>query len=289
MTESIFHPKPVDELTFTDDGIFQEVLRNQEICAELVERLLHIRVNHIEYPELEKTIAPYYTTKGVRLDVYLKDTDKIIDVEMQSYPQDALGKRTRYYQSMIDMDSLMKGQDYSELKDSYILFICKRDPFKDENKNHYGLPCYTFKNTCSENPAVNLNDKSVKVIYNASAYDEEKDEKLRAFLHFIHTNEPGEDDFTNRLSDMVEQIKENEKFRRDYAAMNLHDRDITRAARHEGLMQGLSQGIVQGASEAKIEAAVIAVKDFNITPQIAAEKMNAPLDKVLESLANTHL
>ena len=38
-----------------------------------------------------------------------------------------------------------------------------------------------------------------------------------------------------------------------------------------------------------VEAAVIAVKDFNITPQIAAEKMSAPLDKVLESLANTHL
>ena len=285
MTESIFHPKPVDELTFTDDGMFQEVLRNPEICAELVERLLHVRVNHIEYPELQKTIAPYYTTKGVRLDVYLKDIDKIIDVELQSYPQDALGKRTRYYQSMIDMDSLMKGQDYSELKDSYILFICKRDPFKDEQKKHYGLPCYTFKNTCSENPAVNLNDKSLKVIYNASAYNEEKDEKVKAFLHFIHTNEPGKDDFTNRLSALVEQIKDNEKFRRDYAAMNLHDRDITRAAKQEGLRQGLAQG----ASRAKIEAAVIAVKDFNITPQIAAEKMSAPLDKVLESLANTHL
>ena len=67
--------------------------------------------------------------------------------------------------------------------------------------------------------------------------------------------------------------------------MNLHDRDITRAAKQEGLRQGLAQG----ASKAKIEATVIAVKDFNITPQIAAEKMSAPLDKVLESLANTHL
>ena len=281
MTESIFRPKPVDELTFTDDGMFQEVLRNPEICAELVERLLHLPVKHIEYPELEKTIAPYYTTRGVRLDVYLKDVDKIIDVEMQSYPQDALGKRTRYYQSMIDMDSLMKGQDYSELKESYILFICKRDPFKDEQKNHYGLPCYTFKNICEENPAVNLNDKSVKVIYNASAYREEKDDKVRAFLHFIHTNEPGEDDFTKRLSSLVEQIKDNEKFRRDYAAMNLHDRDITRAARREG--------VLQGATEAKIEAAVTLVRKYNVAPESAAKDMNAPLDKVLESLANTHL
>jgi predicted transposase/invertase (TIGR01784 family) len=285
MTESIFKPKPVDELTFMDDGMFQEVLRNPEICAELVERLLHIQVNHIEYPELEKTIAPYYTTKGVRLDVYLKDTDKIIDVEMQSYPQEALGKRTRYYQSMIDMDSLMKGQDYSELKDSYILFICKRDPFKDENKNHYGLPCYTFKNICEENPLVNLNDKSLKVIYNASAYDEERDEKVRAFLHFIHTNEPGEDDFTNRLSSLVEQIKDNEKFRRDYAAMNLHDRDITRAAKREGLLQGLVQGFTQKA----IEAAITLVRKYNVSPESAAKDMNAPLDKVLENLSKDHL
>ena len=40
----------------------------------------------------------------------LKDDDKIIDIEIQSYPQEALGKRTRYYQSMIDIDSLMKGK-----------------------------------------------------------------------------------------------------------------------------------------------------------------------------------
>ena len=239
MAEEIYHQKPVDELTFTDDGMFQAVLRNPEICAELVERLLHIKVAHVEYPELEKTIKPFYSTKGVRLDVYLKDEDKIIDVEMQSYPQDDLGKRTRYYQSMIDMDSLMKGQDYTELKESYVLFICKNEPFyKDiEKKIACGLPCYTFKNICEEDANVNLNDKSMKVIYNASAYKHEKDEKIRNFLHFISTNEPGEDDFSNRLSDLVEIIKDNEIFRSDYASMNLHDRDIMRMARKEGAQQ----------------------------------------------------
>ncbi len=166
--DSIYRTKTVDELTFTDNGMFQEVLRDPEICTELVERLLHVRIKHIEYPELEKTIAPYYTTKGVRLDVYLKDEDKIIDVEIQSYPQEALGKRTRYYQSMIDIDALMKGENYPLLKDSYILFICKYDPFKDENEKHCGLPCYTFSNICHENAQVKLNDKSLKVIYNTN-------------------------------------------------------------------------------------------------------------------------
>lgn len=279
MAETTYHQKPVDELTFTDDGMFQAVLRNKEICAELVERLLHIKVGHIEYPELEKPIKPFYTTKGVRLDVYLKDEDKIIDVEMQSSPQEALGKRTRYYQSMIDMDSLMKGQDYTELKESYVLFICKNDPFfKDnEKKNPYGLPCYTFQNVCKENAIVNLNDKSLKVIYNASAYSQEKDEKIKAFLHYISTNEPGEDDFSNRLSDLVEIIKDNEIFRSDYAAMNLHDRDIMRLAKKEGREEGLKDGALQKA----IETAANMLND-KIPVENIARYVDLPLEKVQE-------
>ena len=214
MTNCIYRRKSIDELTFTDDGVFQAVLRKPDVCAELVERLLHVHIKKIEYPELEKQIAPFYTTKGVRLDVYLQDENKIIDVELQSYPMEALGKRTRYYQSMIDMDSLMKGEDYPDLKDSYILFICKEDPFKDKDKKTYGLPCYTFKNVCAENADVKLNDNSCKVIYNSSAYKEAKDEKVRDFLKFVCTNKPGKDGFTNRLSSLVEEIKENEKFRR---------------------------------------------------------------------------
>ena len=280
MADTIYHQKPVDELTFTDDGMFQAVLHNPEICAELVERLLHIRVGHIEYPELEKTIKPFYSTKGVRLDVYLKDEDKIIDVELQSYPQEALGKRTRYYQSMIDMDSLMKGQDYTELKESYVLFICKKDPFfkDEENKNSYGLPCYTFQNICKENNEVKLNDKSLKVIYNASAYEQEKDEKIKAFLKFISTNEPGKDDFSNRLSELVEIIKDNEIFRSDYAAMNLHDRDIMRAAKKEGREEGLKAGAQQKALEAAKNLLNLNVLSFE---QIA-QAQELPIETVKE-------
>ena len=234
MTNLTYKLKPVDELTFTDDGMFQSVLHEPDICAELVERLLHVEVEHIEYPEIEKQIEPYYTTKGIRLDVYLKDHNKIIDIEMQTYPQESIGKRTRYYQSMIDIDALIKGEPYSKLKDSYILFICKSDPFRDLDYIPYGLPCYTFRNICVENNAVDLDDNSVKVIYNSSAYEHEKDERIKMFLKYVYTNEPGEDDFNKRLSATVKKIKENEKFRSYYAAMNLHDWDITQLAKKDG-------------------------------------------------------
>ena len=269
-------PKSFNELTFSDDWMFQKVMQNPQICAELVERLLHINVDHVEYPELEKAIAPYYTSKGVRLDVYLKDSNKVIDIECQANLKPALGKRTRYYQSMIDIDNLMKGEEYENLKESYILFICKNDPFKDEKENHFGLPCYTFRNICAENSTVNLDDKTIKVIYNASAYEKEEDPLIKDFLHFIYTGEPGKDDLSNRLSRLVENCKENENLRSDYLAVNLHDYDI----RYEALKEGEEIG----AQKKAVEAAIISIKEFHASPEDAAQKMGAPLDLVLEGL-----
>ena len=241
--DAILQKKPVEQLTFADDGMFQAVLRDPQICAELVELLLGIKVKRVEYPELEKVIEPFYTTKGVRLDVYLKDEDKVIDVELQSYEQDALGKRTRYYQSMLDMDALMKGEDYENLKESYVLFICKYDPFKDKNGKSFGLPRYTFRNFCEENNFVNLDDKSLKMFYNSTAFEAEKNERIKALLRFVQTNEPEKDDFSNRLNALVARLKENEIFKQEYARMNLHDRDI----RKEGMKLGAQQKAIEDA------------------------------------------
>ena len=116
--------KKFEDLTFSDHFIFEKVLQNKEICIELLERLLHITIDHIEYPEIEKTISPYYESKGIRLDVYLKNSDKIFDIELQNAQEIDLAKRTRYYQSMVDVDNLLKGQHYSQLPESFILFIC---------------------------------------------------------------------------------------------------------------------------------------------------------------------
>ena len=265
--------KRIEDLTFIDDGMFQAVMREPGISEEVVSRLLNVKVDKVVYPELEKPIKPFYTTKGVRLDVYLKDDNKIIDVELQTYKHDAIGKHTRYYQSMIDIDSLMKGQDYTELLDSYVLFICTYDPFQKDVVKGFGLPCYTFRNTCAENPSVSLDDKSVKVIYNASAYKAVEDKKIRDFLQFVMTNDPAENDFFKKLSDTVERIKENEKFRSDYAAMNLHDRDIMKIAREEGITQGQQQKAIETATNMINE---------EIAPEVISRCTGLPVEKVLE-------
>ncbi|MBQ4015149.1 MAG: hypothetical protein II610_07885 [Treponema sp.] len=68
-------------------------------------------------------------------------------------------------------------------------------------------------------------------------------------MRFIQTNEPGEDDFSKRLSEFVARVKENEKFRKEFADMNLHDFDIMTEAKEEGIAEGEKIGARQNAIE----------------------------------------
>ena len=242
------HIKPIEELTFVDDYMFGYILQNKAICKQLLERLLKIKIEKIKFPELQKTISPYYESKGVRLDVYVKDSDRVFDIEIQNSKKVELAKRTRYYQAMIDIDSLVKGESYSELKESIIIFICTFDPFGDN------LPCYTFKPICIENSKRELNDKTIRKIYNSTAYMKETDVEISAFLKYINTRTPT-DDFTKKLSHLVEEAKLNNLFRDKYLTMNIHDQDIQKEAYEEGLNIGLQQGEERGEMKKAIETA----------------------------------
>ena len=250
--------KKFEDLTFTDHYMFEKVLKIPEICKELLERLLKIQIERLEYPEVEKTISPYYETKGVRLDVYVKDNNKVFDIELQNSTDLNLGLRTRYYQSMLDTDNLLKGQHYTELPDSYIVFICKNDPFEKE------LPIYTFQTVCIENPNLTIKDNAIKKIFNAKAYNKEEDVAIKSFLQYINNNKTV-DDFTQRLDSFVEKIKQEEVNRKEYQSMNIHDQDTFLRGKNEGyeagMQQGIQQGMQQGIQQTKIETAKNMLKD----------------------------
>ena len=43
----------------------------------------------------------------------------------------------------------------------------------------------------------------------------------------------------------------------------------------------------EAKEEKAVEAALVLIKDFHAEPEVATQKMNAPLDKVLESFSST--
>lgn len=77
--------------------------------------MLNIKIEKIEIPETERTMKTDYYSKRIRLDFYVKDgTERCSDIEVQTSVENelALAKRTRYYQGLMDVDSVFSGTNY---------------------------------------------------------------------------------------------------------------------------------------------------------------------------------
>ena len=255
-------------------------MQNSEICKGFLERLLEINIEKIEYPTLQKTISPLYEAKGIRLDVYVQDSNRVFDIEIQNVLEENLPKRTRYYQSIMDMDLLSKGKNYSELKESYIIFICKDDFFE------YNSPCYTFVNICREHRTLELGDKCHKIFFNASAFEKEKNMEKKSILEYI-IDKKSTSDFTTNLDNLVEETKLCELFRSDYMVWGLAEFDAEQRGFKAGVSQGIQEGITQGAELKAIETAK-KLLDFGDTKEKISIITGLPLEEV-EKIQNSEL
>ena len=271
----IYRIKPVEELKFTDDFMFCRVMQDPDLCKGVIERLLGIKVEKIEYPELQKEIRPYYSAHGVRMDVYVKDSDRVFDIEIQTSAPEDLPRRMRYYQSMIDIDSLMKGSNYITLKESYIIFLCTKDPLG------LGLPVYTFKTICKEKSGFTLADGVNKIFFNADAFASEKKLEIKDFLGYLCSGKPS-DNFTEDIEQRVERLKINEIFRSDYMMDALPLFDARRAGLKEGIAlgeaKGEKRGLLAGERNAKFDATKKLLKMNLLTIEQIASAMQLPVE-----------
>ena len=146
-----------EKLSISNDFLFGKVMQNPELCKELLQRILpDLEIDHIEYPELQKSIKPDIDAHSIRLDVYVKDEKEVVyDIEMQVSDTKELPKRSRYYQGMMDLKLIDKGQYYDELNQSYVIFICPFDVFGK------GRHIYTFENICKEENRISMGDGTV--------------------------------------------------------------------------------------------------------------------------------
>ena len=110
-------------------------------------------------------------------------------------------ERARYYQGAMDVDCLKSGQDYKDLKNSYVIFICIPDIFGK------GLPVYTFENLCRQDTSVPLGDRALKYFFISETCDKLLNEEQRAFMRLV-SGCGSSDAFTDKLSRLTEKAKQ---------------------------------------------------------------------------------
>ena len=260
-----------NSLTLANNFIFCKVMESEpELCKHLLEILLHIEIDHLEPPQTERTMQEGLDSKSVRFDVYTKDSNRIFDLEMQTVNKENLPKRARYYQSIIDIDNLNVGIDYDELKDTYIIFICLSDIFKQ------GLPVYSFENICTEDVQTKLNDGTHKVFFNAAKCDKLKSEDEKLFFKYLR-GEKASDEFTRKLNEKVALVKKNAFWRKQYMTWEQTIKEERKEAYKEAYNEAYN--------EAKETTAVEYAKNFLKMNILTSEQISIgtglPLEKVL--------
>ena len=257
------------KLEFTDDFMFRKVMENKKICTRLLEILLDIKIDHVENLTPEFTLENVIDKRGVRLDVYVKDSDRVFDVEMQTIIKGDEGLRARYYQSEIDMKILNRREPYRNLKESYVIFLCTQDPFG------YGLPVYVFENLCRGNNSIKLNDRTFKYFFNASAAEKIKNnEEVKKLLTYISTHVP-ENAFTQEIEEEVEASSNDAEWRKGLMTFEMLMEEKFEA----GMEKGIKKGREQGAYNNKLETAKTAFS-MNLLPEDISKLTGLPLDTI---------
>lgn len=179
---------------------------------------------------------------SVVYDVLAEDEEgRLFNIEMQKKSKGAGIKRARFNASTLDLQSLLAGEDYSEMRDTYVIFITLKDIWK------CGSDIVRF-GTYSEELKRFVDDGRHIYYVNGAATG---NSFLASVMHDL------------RCSD-VKDMKYNEIAERTRALKNIEEEvemiamtydESLKLERKQGLEQGIEQGIEQGKAQKTIDIA----------------------------------
>nr|WP_318717883.1 Rpn family recombination-promoting nuclease/putative transposase [uncultured Treponema sp.] len=263
--------KPWKELTIADNFIFCKVMQNERLCRGVLETLLGIKVSRIDYLQTENPIENFYDSRGIRLDVYVKDSGRIFNIEIQTGNYDDLILRARYYLSSSDVATTKRRTKFKDIRETYILFICKDDPFGE------GIPRYTKLTKFLETDGITYDDKSHNVFYNCSAWEKEEDPEIREVLKFIYGLKP-DSGIALEMDEAASLAKQKSDLEDEY----MYFSDILEDEKEEARAEGHAEGLEAGRRQQKIESAKNLLRSNMMKPDQIAQILDMSLEEVVQ-------
>ena len=187
--------KLIDGLTLFDDDLMSRVFDKNIEATELLLRIILERKI--------KVISVIGQGRNITLDVHaLDENGEKMDIEVQGNSEGAHIRRARYHSSVLDSRMLKEGQEFKEIKDSYVIFIYKRDKFQE------GLPLYHIDRYVRETGK--LFEDGSHIIYVNGNY--KGDDEIGYLMQDFHQTDPDNMHY-KELSQGVRHFKEVEEGR----------------------------------------------------------------------------
>lgn len=163
-----------------------------------------------------------------------QDETNFFNCEMQCEQNDDLAKRSRYYQGQINTSTLKRNQPYSELRPTYIIFICMFDPF---GRDEY---VYSFENT-DKRLGFSIGDESYKMFLNVNGHKGNVTSAFKELMAYFKTSSiPSNcgNPLVYMLDQMVAEKRENKDWRDSYMTWERYGFEQMNKGRAEGLAEG---------------------------------------------------
>ena len=236
---------------FTNDLIFRWVMEHEENCLAILRAILpDLKITAVKRRENEHPVnyLAFDDERGVRFDAIIEDDqERFYDVEMQVANQPGLGKRVRYYQAQIDQETLKKGEDYDDLRESYVIFFCAFDPCGQDRR------LYQFHYYEDVDRQLRLPTNSHVILINALGTQGQITPALAAVLDVMNRWRNNRNPLAVSLVKEIDGYNRDKKRRRTLMNLKMRLKDEWKLGLSEGLDQGRAEGKAEGLSQGRAE------------------------------------
>ena len=236
----------IQAMRLMDDDFMTVVFDGDNEITEFLLRILlnrdDLRVKKVTTQKEKRNLFG----RSVRLDILAEDTKgKLYNVEVQRADEGASPKRVRYNQAMLDSHSLKKKEDFTQLPETYIIFITEND--------YYGLgqPFYKIKKTV-ELPSTASTylpfDDGCNIIYVNGRY--RGDDELGKLMHDFCTPNADEMNYKELAEKVRYHKQETEGVRTMCRIVEEYGKEREAFGRAEGLKRGVHENAIANAKNA---------------------------------------
>ena len=211
-------------------------MEHEENCLAILRAILpELKITAVKRRKNEHPVnyLAFDDERGVRFDAIIEDDqERFYDVEMQV----AMGKRVRYYQVQIDQETLKKGEDYDDLRESYVIFFCAFDPCGQDRR------LYQFHYYEDTDRQLRLPTNSHVILINALGTKGQITPALAAVLDVMNRRRDNANPLAVRLVKEIDDYNRGKKRRRALMNLQMRLKDEWRLGLSEGRAKGRAEG-----------------------------------------------
>ena len=230
--------KIIASLTLMDDLFMQVVLEEQACTEYILQMILNKSSLKLKEQRLQKRL-PNLHGRALVLDCLCTDEKGLLyNIEVQNSSAGAIPKRARYHAALMDTHTLKKGEKFSKLPESYVIFITDKDVLGE------GEQLYQIERVIRKSGNL-FKDGSHIIYFNTARQDDNVLGKLAKDFKEANPKEIK----SEVLSHRVASLKEGKLDKEGEKKMNVLLEKYRKKAVEEGIEKGLAQGIQQGLEQ----------------------------------------